>query len=381
MPTQDLTPQLRTRLSRLEKAVGWFVTLAALLMLAGLAFYIYNLAKEKGWYITKAPYYTYLETAAGVKEGDKVRLLGKEVGQITKVETMPPDDRENNIIVEFEVFAPHFGYIWDDSVVKVRSAGLLGTRYLEITKGGTRSTNKLHATYKHDVAGKLTQMFDRDQGDLIPWTSGKRVWLPVDEPPELTSQLDQTVAMLQISLTNILQLTNSLARTLTNVMEITANANELLRNAKPIVANAAEITENLKNPRGSLGEWVIPIAMNYQITRLLTNANLTVANVDSTVTNANTNLVAVFSNITASLENLAAITGNLNEQVQKNNNIVSSVSHLIIDTDDMVQGLKKHWLLRSAFKNKEPKEEKPKERAPTGREKARPTDTKGSRSN
>jgi len=377
MATQDLTPQLRTRLSRLEKAVGWFVTLAVLLMLAGLAFYVYNLAESKGWYVTKAPYFAYLETAAGIKEGDKIRLLGKEVGQITKVETMPPEAHEN-IIVEFEVFDPHFGYIWDDSVVRVRSAGFLGTRYLEITKGGTRSTNKLYATYRKDAAGKLAQMFDRDQGDLVPWVKTNRVWLPVDEPPELSSQLDQTVAMLQVSLTNILQLTNSLARTLTNVMEITANANELLRDAKPIVANAAEITENLKNPRGSLGEWLIPIAMNHQITSLLTNANSTVVNVDATVTNANTNLVVVFSNITVSLENLAAITGNLNEQVQKNNNIVSSVSHLIIDTDDMVQGLKKHWLLRSAFKNKEPKEEKKKEpAAPPANKNTRPTDSKG----
>lgn len=378
MPTQDLTPQLRTRLSRLEKAVGWFVTLAALLMLAGLAFYIYNLAESKGWYITKAPYYTYLETAAGVKEGDKVRLLGKEVGQITKVETMPPDAHEN-IIVEFEVFNPHFGYIWDDSVVRVRSAGLLGTRYLEITKGGTRSTNDLHATYKLDEAGKLAEMFDRDSANFVSWTKGKRVWLPVDEPPELTSQLDQTVAMLQVSLTNVLQLTNALARTLTNVVEITDNANQLLRDAKPIVANAAEITENLKNPRGSLGEWIIPIAMNYQITKLLTNANTTVLNVDSTVTNANTNLVMVFSNITVSLENLAGITGNLRTQVDHNNNIVSSISHLIIDTDDMVQGLKKHWLLRSAFKNKEPKEEKSKDPAPSAKDKARPSDPKGVR--
>jgi hypothetical protein len=50
MPTQDLTPQLRTRLSRLEKVVGWFVTVATLLLIAGLGFYIHNLAVRKGWF-------------------------------------------------------------------------------------------------------------------------------------------------------------------------------------------------------------------------------------------------------------------------------------------------------------------------------------------
>ena len=35
MALQDLTPQLRTRLSRMERAVGWFVFLATVLLLVG----------------------------------------------------------------------------------------------------------------------------------------------------------------------------------------------------------------------------------------------------------------------------------------------------------------------------------------------------------
>lgn len=377
MATQDLTPQLRTRLSRLEKVVGWFVTLAMLLMLAGLSFYVYNLADKKGWFIAKAPYYTYLASGAGIKPGDKVRLMGFEAGEIRVVKPEKPESGEN-VYVEFEMFGENIGYVWDDSMVKVRSAGLLGARYLEVTKGGTRSTNKLFATYKQDAAGKLTAMFDRDTATFVDWTKEKKVWMPVDEPPELSSQLDQMVAMLQVSLTNILQLTNALTRTLTNAAEVTANLNDILLEAKPVVANAATITRNLKDPRGSLGEWLFPIAMNQQITSLLTNANATVVNVDSTVTNANTNLVGVFSNITVSLENLASMTSNLNAQVQRNNNIVSSVSKLIIDTDDMVQGLKRHWLLRSAFKNKDEKARNDDRPSPSPTDKnVRPSNSKG----
>jgi hypothetical protein len=53
--------------------------------------------------------------------------------------------------------------------------------------------------------------------------------------------------------------------------------------------------------------------------------------VNSTVTNANTNLVAVFEHHCL-VENLATLTGSLSAQVQRNNNIVSSVSRLIVDT-------------------------------------------------
>jgi ABC-type transporter Mla subunit MlaD len=376
MPVQDLTPQLRTRLSRLEKAVGWFVTLATLLLLAGLAYYLYKTAESKGWFIAKAPYFIYLESGAGIKPGDKVRLMGFDAGEIRVVKPEKPESGEN-VYVEFEMFGDNIGYVWDDSIVKVRSAGLLGARYLEVTKGGTRVTNEpLHATYLVEKR-KVVSQWSRNEAAITNWSKGDDpFWLPADEPPELSSQLDQTVAMLKVSMTNILQLTNALTRTLTNAAEVTANLNDLLRDAKPIVANAAEITSNLKEPRGSLGEWLIPIALNHQITMLMTNANVTmtnanqtVGNVNTTVTNANTNLVMVFSNITVALENLASLTGSLNKQVQNNDNILGSISRLVVDTDDMVQGLKHHWLLRSAFKNKEkeqPKSSNTKESAPRG---------------
>jgi ABC-type transporter Mla subunit MlaD len=294
-------------------------------------------------------------------------LLRFYAGQITKIKPMPTNEREN-VFVEFENIGENIGYVWDDSRVKVKSSGLFG-RYLEVTKGGTRVAIDVHATFREE-SGKLTGVFSRDTGEFVSWRPGGKAFeLYADEPPELSSQLDSTVAMLKESLTNILQLTNALAKTLNSAAEATENANELLRDAKPLIRNVTTITDNLKDPRGSLGEWLIPVAMNYQISTLLTNANTTISNVtdtianaNSAVTNVNTNLVVMFDEITTMLENLAGLTGNLKAQVDRNQNIVSSVSKLIVDTDDMVQGLKRHWLLRSAFKEKD--KEKREERIP-----------------
>ena len=354
MAVQDLTPQLRTRLSRLEKAVGWFVTIATLLLLAGLAYYVRSVARNKGWFLTKAPYFTYLESGAGVKVGDKVRLMGFPAGEITRITPEEPG-KFYNVYVEFELNKPHYGYVWDDSVVKVKSAGLLGDRFLEITKGGTRRTNNVSATYREDERGQITGIYLDQQNVFTNWHRGdKPYWLIAEEPPELASQLDDMVGMLKVSLTNVLFLTNALTKTLTNAAEATGHLNELLVGAKPIVANLAVITGNITNPLGSLGDWLLPVAMSAQVNTLLTNANATVGNVNTTVTNVNTNLVVVLSQVILSLENLSGITSNLNKQVQSNTNIVSSLSSLITDADDLVQGLKKHWLLRSAFKDKEP---------------------------
>jgi len=47
---------------------------------------------------------------------------------------------------------------------------------------------------------------------------------------------------------------------------------------------------------------------------------------------------------------VADITSNLNAQVQADPNMLIGISKTITDTDDLIQGLKRHWLLRSAFK-------------------------------
>ena len=129
MGLQDLTPQLRTRLSRVERAVGVFVTVATLLLLAGLVYYIYHTAQRKGWFDTKIQYSTSLNNATGLKPGDPVRLMGFIVGQILKVEPNAPG-AWYGVTVFFEIREPNYGYIWLDSKVRVAPADFLGNRSL-----------------------------------------------------------------------------------------------------------------------------------------------------------------------------------------------------------------------------------------------------------
>src|SRR4051794_17635527 len=112
MGLQDLTPQLRTRLNRVERAVGIFVTGATVLLLAGLAYYIYHTAEHKGWFKTKIEYSTGLNNAAGLKEGDPVKLMGFTIGALTKIEANSPNTPDYGVTVFFQVKEPYYGYIW-----------------------------------------------------------------------------------------------------------------------------------------------------------------------------------------------------------------------------------------------------------------------------
>jgi len=87
---------------------------------------------------------------------------------------------------------------------------------------------------------------------------------------------------------------------------------------------------------------------------MLTDTRKLLNTADGTIARTDTNITMLALNLDRSLSNLANLTSNLNAQVEANTNLVSQVSSAIVHTDQLVQGLKHHWLLRSAFKEKPP---------------------------
>jgi len=403
MALQDLTPQLRTRLSRLERAVGWFVFLATALLLFGFGYYLYHTAERKGWFKIKAPFHTYVQSSAGLNVGDPVFMMGFQVGQITLIHAMPPRD-PHNVRVEFEILDPYFRYLWTGgSYLKVNAADFLGKRQLEITRGTNgcalvvtqpvsihtldEAKNLMAASPgKWQLAQDMTnansnllfpaytpleQVFNETNA---PWlasavlesnsiyiynnsvnrnrvvaswdgrfhhykifTSGDdTAWLRAVEAPPVTDQLQAMVTQVQEALPNVLALTNKLAVVLDNTANATSNLNTTIVEARPVIGNLAVVSAQLREPGGPM-VWALGTNGNQQLQGALTNANALLADTDT--------------NLTAILLQLADITSNLNAQVQANTNMLSAISKTVMDADDFVQGLKHHWLLRSAFKN------------------------------
>jgi methyl-accepting chemotaxis protein len=160
-----------------------------------------------------------------------------------------------------------------------------------------------------------------------------------DETAALNERLEQVASQIEQALPNILNLTNKIGATLDNATLLTSNLNTTATSVQPLLADLRVIMAQLNGP-GTLGTWLIPTNLNQHL--------------ESSVATVDTNLPVLFAEITATLENLSAITSNLNAQVQANPHVVSNVSKTITDADDMVQGLKRHWLLRSAFKTNAP---------------------------
>jgi ABC-type transporter Mla subunit MlaD len=402
MALQDLTPQLRTRLSRMERAVGWFVFLATALLLSGFGYYIYHTAERKGWFKIKAPFFTYVQSSEGLNVKDPVVMMGFQVGEITLIHAMPPGDR-HNVRVEFEITDPYFRYIWTGgSYVKVNSADFLGKRELEVTRAtngyeivvtqpistlsldeakkkaaeapghwqlaqdvlDAQSNVVFHAydpvetvldasnaavlaqcTFESNSIYVYDNTVNRDHIVASWWRSrhhyqnftpsSEDAFLRAVETPPLSDQVQAMVSQVQTALPNVLALTNKIAAVLDNAANATSNLNVTIVAAQPMLTNFALISAQLREPGGPM-VWALGTNGNGQLQGTLTNVNSLLGHADT--------------NITALLINLADITSNLNAQVQANSNMLSGISKTVMDSDDFVQGLKRHWLLRSAFK-------------------------------
>ena len=411
MALQDLTPQLRTRLSRMERVVGWFVFLATALLLFGFGYYIYHTAERKGWFKIKAPFFTYVKTSSGLSVGDPVVLMGFPVGQITRIQPMPPRDL-HNVKIEFEILDDSFRQLWTGGTyVKVNSADFLGKRQIEVTRGTNGyaivvtqpvsihtvdeakklmaaspgnwqlaqdvfdvNSNLLFHAYDHleeifsetnapllataNLESNSVYIYDNtvSRNRIVASWDGRvhrykifkpgddTAWLRAVETPPISDQLQAMVSQVQSALPGILTLTNKISTVLDNAANAASNLDATLVAAQPLVTNFAAISGQLREP-GGFGVWALGTNGNDQIQGVLTNMN-------SLLIDTDTNLNALSAGIGRTLENAAGITSNLNAQIQANSNILWGISKMVKDSDDFVQGLKRHWLLRSAFKVK-----------------------------
>jgi len=385
MTPEDLTPHLRARIDRMERAVGWFVLLSALLLLLGFAYYFVHLSGQRGWFLTKANFFTYVHSASGLKVGDPVVLMGFQVGQITDIHAMPPLD-PHDIRIQFEIKEPYFSYVLSEgSLAEVTPADLLGKRQIEVTRGtggvaiySTCTVKKLSLNEmanlsnpedwclaqnlfdektnlvfragtilaKNNIAAvttlnqdpilafhltdnhkSVTAMWDDTLQRYDPYDSrtDEPRWLPADETPAVTEQAQALVAQVTEALPNILALTNNIAAMLASMTMATSNFGIGSLELQPAITNLDVITAQLRQPGGTMA-WAFGDNANGQFQDSLTNLNLTLAN-------------------------LGGITSNLDMQVWANSNFLSNLTKVVVDADGFIHGLERERLLRSAFKS------------------------------
>src|SRR6516165_4723480 len=120
-----------------ELRVGLFV-LVGLLILAVAIFYVTG----AGVFGPKYHLRTFLPEVSGLATGAPVRLDGVEIGNIDRITLAPrergkPPDRMHNIEIGMKLDRKYQNDVLTDSAASLVTEGLLGNRYVNITRGYT----------------------------------------------------------------------------------------------------------------------------------------------------------------------------------------------------------------------------------------------------
>lgn len=90
---------------------------------------------ERGNLFTRNNHYHILfNNVGGLEPGSPVQLNGVDVGRVTTV-TLPPQPKQNDIRVEIAVDQRYAARVRDDSQARLKTVGLLGDKYVELTTG------------------------------------------------------------------------------------------------------------------------------------------------------------------------------------------------------------------------------------------------------
>jgi phospholipid/cholesterol/gamma-HCH transport system substrate-binding protein len=110
------------------------VGLLVLAALAALAAGIFLIGEKNQLFSLKRDYFTRFATVSGLNRGNPVQLNGVEVGSVTGI-VLPESPDERLIRVDLTVEERFAGRIRSDSEARLKTLGLLGDKYVEITSG------------------------------------------------------------------------------------------------------------------------------------------------------------------------------------------------------------------------------------------------------
>lgn len=147
----------------------------ALLILLGIG--ILLIGKKQGMFTRHARFLAQFQDVAGLVPGAQVWLNGVVVGLVENI-NLPEDPSQRKITVTFRIRRALAGRIRADSRVRIRTLGLLGDRYLELSSGSPLQPllsegSSIPAVEPTDIAEALSQGGEA-MGNIVAITGSLR---------------------------------------------------------------------------------------------------------------------------------------------------------------------------------------------------------------
>jgi phospholipid/cholesterol/gamma-HCH transport system substrate-binding protein len=241
----------RKQLTWTELRVGLFV-LVGLFILASGIFYVTG----QGILGPKYRLKTYLPEVAGLSSGAPVRVDGVEVGNVESIRLLPrtpgkPMDKNKNIEVMLRVDNRYQSDILTDSTASLVTEGLLGNRYVNITRG-------------------LTGTPIGDSG-VIPGAEEKAMKEVVERSAEVLGNLNALSEDVRELIQGVKEGKGSLGKLLTD--------EQVYNHLNSIMAKGDTMISNIQAGQGTIGKLVATDEMYTKVDKGLDNVNVILADV------------------------------------------------------------------------------------------------------
>ncbi len=271
----------RKQITWSELRVGVFV-LAGLVTLAVGIFWVTG-AGSLG---PKYRLYTYLPEVEGVQAGAPVRLDGVDVGTVENIRINPkPTGRDDSIQLTLRIDSRYKGEIRTSSQASLITEGLLGNRYVTITRGLTGTPLNANDTVPGASEVGITAMVARGTAlmdklsvlstDLEDITddihSGNGTVGKLIKDPALYDHLNATAANLDSMSGTLAKGNGSLGKLLTS--------DDLYNQAHETVANLNDVLGAVKDQKGTVGKLVYDPAAYNSAKNFLENGNAVLSDV------------------------------------------------------------------------------------------------------
>lgn len=208
-----------------EVKVGTLIVVALGVLAAG----IFLVGDQNNMFVLKNRYFIHFENVGGLATGSPVQLSGVTVGKVTAV-VLPEAVDEKQLTVWISVNRRYADRVREDSLARIKTLGLLGDKYIEISSGSPESTMVA-------IEGEITAAAPTDVDRLL--TSGE-------------DAVDNVVAI-SYSLRSILGRIETGEGLLGEFLVESEAAERVKRSVIETVSNLESISGKLSRGEGTLG--------------------------------------------------------------------------------------------------------------------------------
>lgn len=218
------------------------VGLLVLASLVVLAISIFLVGTKEHLFVPKNHYSIQFSTAGGLNEGNPVQLNGVDVGSVERI-TLPEDVSKEKLTVWIRVERRYAERIRQDSEAKIKTLGLLGDKYVDITSGSSGAS------------------IIPDKGEI---------------PAAPATDVDKLIASGEDVVTNVVAISHTLNDILgrldrgEGLLGLMTNENEESKKARSslvdTLASVQDISKRIRSGRGTLGRLVYDDALGLRLT-------------------------------------------------------------------------------------------------------------------